>query len=41
MIRTIYQYCEHCKEETLFKYEDITCKKCGNKSKTYIEPKKK
>lgn len=39
--KTIYQWCEHCKDEKLFDYNTVTCKSCGNKCKNYVEPKKK
>lgn len=39
-MRLIYQFCETCKTETNFKYDTVTCTKCGNVCKNYISKEK-
>lgn len=39
-MRTLFQYCDYCKDEKVFNFNTVTCKTCGNKPKSYVEPNK-
>lgn len=33
--KTLFQYCDHCKDEKVFNFDTVTCKTCGNKCANY------